>query len=107
MWRVVSVLRIRRIGTSSGRPSTILSHLESRQPHPGRFTAVTRRVSNMSSTKRKVPPSAGKSVSPVKKAKVEVLDYHLTPSVKDKDGGIQWPAPKAAIARAREIIVEW
>lgn len=33
-------------------------------------------------------------------------EYHLTPSVKDEDGEIQWPAPKAQITRARDIIRE-
>lgn len=107
MWRSAAAVRIRQIGTGKGRPSTLLSHLELRSPLPAeRFTGI-RRVSKMSGTKRKVPPSLGKSVSPGKKAKVEVLDYHLTPSVKDEDGGIQWPAPRAAITRARKLIVEW
>lgn len=88
------------------RLTTLLSHhLQSRQrrPAPHRCTAI-RQVANMTATKRKIPMSSAK---PVKKAKVEVLDYHLTPSVKDADAETQWPAPKAAIKRAREIIVEW
>lgn len=87
------------------RLTTLLSHhLQSRQrrPAPHRCTAI-RQVANMTATKRKIPMSSAK---PVKKAKVEVLDYHLTPSVKDADAETQWPAPKAAIKRAREIIVE-
>ncbi|KAK4508099.1 hypothetical protein PRZ48_001837 [Zasmidium cellare] len=59
-------------------------------------------------TKRKAPPtgSTSKGSSPAKRARPEVPDYHLTPSVKDEDGEIQWPAPKVQIQRAREIILE-
>ncbi|EME49427.1 hypothetical protein DOTSEDRAFT_163787 [Dothistroma septosporum NZE10] len=61
----------------------------------------------MSGTKRKVPTNSGRpSLPAAKKAKVEVLDYHLTPSVRDEDGKIQWPAPKVDVDRAREIIVK-
>lgn len=55
--------------------------------------------------KRKEAPTAAKS--PAKKARPQVPEYHLTPSVKDEDGDIQWPAPKVQIERAREIILEW
>lgn len=51
--------------------------------------------------------SASDAISPVKtkKAKAEVPEYHATPSVKDEDGEIIWPAPKAQIEKAREIIL--
>lgn len=55
--------------------------------------------------KRKEAPTTTKS--PAKKPRPEVPDYHLTPSVKEDDGSIQWPAPRAQMGRAREIIVEW
>lgn len=55
--------------------------------------------------KRKEAPSK-ESPSP-KKPKPEVTEYHLTPSIKEEDGSIQWPAPRAKMERAREIIVEW
>lgn len=42
-----------------------------------------------------------------KKQKIEIPEYHLTPSRRDDDGEIVWPAPKAQIERAREIIREW
>ncbi|CAK4030635.1 Hypothetical predicted protein [Lecanosticta acicola] len=57
----------------------------------------------MSSTKRKAP---SKPESPAKRARSEVPEYHLTPSVKDEDGGVRWPAPKRQMEKAREIIVE-
>lgn len=58
--------------------------------------------------KRKIPPTgpSSKGSSPAKRARPDVPDYHLTPSVKDADGEIQWPAPKAQITRAREIVIE-
>lgn len=56
--------------------------------------------------KRKESPSA--TSSPAKKrARPEVPEYHLTPSKKDENGEIVWPAPKDQMERAREIIMEW
>lgn len=43
----------------------------------------------------------------VKKQKVVVPEYHLTPSRHDEHGEIVWPAPTSQIERAREIIREW
>lgn len=59
----------------------------------------------MSSTKRKAVSE--KPSKPAKRVKVEVPDYHLTPSNKNEDGTIQWPAPQSQIDRAREVILEW
>jgi len=56
-------------------------------------------------TKRKDPFTKPKS--PAKKPRPEVPEYHLTPSVKEEDGSIQWPAPRDQMERAREIIKEW
>jgi len=55
--------------------------------------------------KRKEAPS--KEAPSSKKAKSEVPEYHLTPSSTEEDGSIQWPAPRAKMERASEIIVEW
>ena len=55
--------------------------------------------------KRKEAPS--KEKSPAKKAKTVVPEYHATPSIKEEDGTIQWPAPKNQMEKAREIILEW
>lgn len=55
-----------------------------------------------SKMKRKEPPSKAKT--PTKKIKVEVPEYHLTPSIKEEDGGIQWPAPSSQMEQAREFI---
>lgn len=50
--------------------------------------------------------AASSATSPVKvkKAKVEVPEYHLAQSIKGEDGEIIWPAPKEQIEEAREII---
>lgn len=55
-------------------------------------------------TKRKEAPT--KTKSPSKKPRPDIPEYHLTPSVQEGDGSIQWPAPKAQVERAREIILE-
>jgi hypothetical protein len=55
--------------------------------------------------KRKEPPSTTKS--PPKKARPSVPDYHLTPSVREADGSIQWPAPSSQIDSARQFILTW
>jgi hypothetical protein len=55
--------------------------------------------------KRKQAPSSDKS--PAKRAKPDIPEYHATPSIKEEDGSIQWPAPKDQIEHARKIILEW
>lgn len=55
--------------------------------------------------KRKQAPSQEKSAA--KKAKPPVPEYHETPSIKEEDGTIQWPAPRDQMKKAREIILEW
>ncbi|KAF1970221.1 DHH phosphoesterase [Bimuria novae-zelandiae CBS 107.79] len=57
-----------------------------------------------SPAKRKAEHQA--SPAKPKKPKVEIPEYHLTPSRRGLDGEIVWPAPKAQIERAREIIKE-
>jgi hypothetical protein len=54
--------------------------------------------------KRKAEQQMSPAVS--KKPKVQIPEYHLTPSRRDEDGEIVWPAPKGQIERAREIIKE-
>ena len=55
--------------------------------------------------KRKASPSRVKS--PPKKAKADIPEYHLSPSVREEDGSIQWPAPRAQIEKARQMILDW
>ena len=47
------------------------------------------------------------SAAKAKKQKVVIPEYHTTPSRRDGDGEIVWPAPRKQIERAREIIREW
>lgn len=54
--------------------------------------------------KRSAPSSKPSPKS--KKPRVEVPDYHITPSVKDENGDPIWPAPKDQIASARSFILE-
>ncbi|KAK5111109.1 hypothetical protein LTR62_005308 [Meristemomyces frigidus] len=54
--------------------------------------------------KRKDAPTSPATAT--KKARPEVPEYHLTPSLREVDGSIQWPAPKAQIDKARAIITE-
>lgn len=57
-----------------------------------------------SHAKRKAEMQA--SPAKVKKPKVQIPEYHLTPSRRDEGGEIVWPAPNSQIERAREIIKE-
>lgn len=66
---------------------------------------ATRGRPKLSEMKRKEAPS--KEKSPAKKAKTVVPEYHATPSIKEEDGSIQWPAPKDQMENARKIILEW
>ena len=52
---------------------------------------------------------AEKVVAPskLKKSKISIPEYHLTPSRADGSGDIIWPAREEQIERAREIIQEW
>lgn len=57
--------------------------------------------------KRSAPSTGSKAAPKSKKPRVEVPEYHLTPSVRDGDGEIIWPAPNHQIETARKMILEW
>jgi hypothetical protein len=57
----------------------------------------------ISPLKRKAESAASPKA---KKPRVVVPDYHLTPSRRDEEGEVVWPAPTRQIERAREIIRE-
>lgn len=42
-----------------------------------------------------------------KKRRIDIPDYHLTPSSHDEKGDIIWPAPAEQIQSARDYILEW
>jgi hypothetical protein len=50
---------------------------------------------------------ATKKSEPRKKARVELPEYHLTPSRTTSLGEIIWPAPQEQISAARDFIREW
>ncbi|KAK3675316.1 hypothetical protein LTR78_004826 [Recurvomyces mirabilis] len=56
--------------------------------------------------KRKEAPTAGTGPKSAKKPRPEVPEYHLTPSVREEDGSIQWPAPASQMERVRQTIQE-
>ncbi|KAM3418372.1 hypothetical protein BST61_g4369 [Cercospora zeina] len=88
----------------SSRPACALLALHSRiiiRPlAPGRGCARL-----MISSKRKAPPSQSSTPAQKRSTPAAIPEYHTTPSVKDDDGKIQWPAPRSQIAKARSIIV--
>lgn len=61
---------------------------------------------SLSTMKRKAPSSSSSARAP-KKPREKEPDYHATPSLRDDDGEIIWPAPKDQMQRARDIILEW
>lgn len=56
--------------------------------------------------KRKAIESSPELPKNAKKAREELPQYHLTPSIKDEDGAAVWPAPNVDIQNARRIILE-
>ncbi len=50
---------------------------------------------------------ASTTISRIKKPRLQVPEYHLTPSVHDESGEIIWPAPRDQIERARNFILDW
>lgn len=55
--------------------------------------------------KRSAASSAGQTKP--KKPRLELSEYHATPSLKTESGNIIWPAPEDQIESAREFILEW
>lgn len=51
--------------------------------------------------------TAATSSSRTKRAKLEVPEYCDTPVVYEADGSTQWPAPRAQVERARQLIRQW
>lgn len=78
-------------------------------------TAFTSRLvsidaADFATMKRLAPDTkATDGVSPKKKAKtrIELPEYHATPSRKNDQGEIVWPAPEDKMEAARSFILEW
>ena len=88
------------------RPATILHRSILQLPHTQIRSIASQPTPETPKMKRKQAPSSDLK-SPAKKAKPDVPEYHATPSIKEEDGSIQWPAPKDQIENARKIILEW
>ena len=69
----------------------------------GIFRGLASSSSSSSMSKRN---ASGGSPPAAKRAKPEIPEYHLAPSVREDDGSRQWPAPRLALQRARSIILE-
>lgn len=94
-----SLFRLRHIASTSAIGRQVAC-LETRQ-------YATRGQPKALEMKRKDPPSTLNSPAKKAKSQVPVPEYHATPSIKEEDGSIQWPAPKGQMERAREIILDW
>ena len=73
------------------------------------FITGTRRLhasAMMASPVKRKADQAATSTKP-KKQRVTVPEYHITPQRRDDTGEVVWPARKAQIDRARDIITEW
>ena len=92
------LVRFPKLGISS-------TLLEDTIPYQPRRLATPIRFRELSTMKRKEPPL--KANATAKKARIEVPEYHLTPSNREEDGSIQWPAPKVQMERAQEFIKTW
>ncbi|KAK6206358.1 hypothetical protein LQW54_007812 [Pestalotiopsis sp. IQ-011] len=56
--------------------------------------------------KRSAAPAGTKGTPKSKKPRVEVPEYHSTPSLRDESGQIVWPAPNDQIETARSRVLE-
>lgn len=75
---------------------------------------LARRLSNSTKAKSgkrlstmKRSAASSSNASKTKKRRVELPEYHTTPSVRTESGDIIWPAPEKQIESAREFILEW
>jgi hypothetical protein len=71
------------------------------------FFSSACRLLQLPKMKRGAPAASPKAGPKSKKPRVEVPEYHLTPSLRDEHGEAIWPAPKDQIEKARSIIKEW
>lgn len=98
VWKAVSKARFRlfiSISSSCGRPVATRPTIH----HTPSFFVVMKRTVTTANL-----PNGGKLT---KKPKPSVPEYHLTPSVRDEDGAIVWPAPDEKMEAARAFIREW
>ena len=58
-------------------------------------------------TTMKRSPASSTGQSKPKRPRVELPEYHATPSVKTESGDIIWPAPEDQLEAARSFILDW
>lgn len=100
--------RICRIWKHYLSPAYILS-IPTTISAPLRLSLRPSRAIRLMSLARKRTLPSGESNAPAKKRRkpAAVLpQYHESPSVKNEDGSIQWPAPQSQIDHARDIILQ-
>lgn len=66
---------------------------------------IARSGKPLSTMKRSAASSS--KVLKTKKRRVELPEYHATPSMRTESGDIIWPAPEKQIESARDLILEW
>lgn len=66
---------------------------------------ATARFSTAASKMKRTATTAGDSKA--KKRRVELPEYHATPSMRTEDGDVVWPAPQNQIEAAKDFILEW
>ena len=77
-------------------PTICYKHTQQAVGVPGKVTATM---------KRTLPPKT--KASNTKKRRIEIPEYHLTPSARSEDGERIWPAPACQVKQARDFILEW
>jgi hypothetical protein len=83
---------------------------ELRTPIRARQGSQRYQSATMTTVSSPLKRKAGLATSPrakKPKTKIVVPEYHLTPSRRDGEGEIVWPAPTAQIERARQVIRQW
>lgn len=98
LWHLSFINCSNQFAHGVSRPRTI-STCGALLPFPHKFQSVA--------MKRSVPSANIRSVRASKRPRVEVPEYHLTPSLRDPSGEAIWPAPKDQLELARNIIREW
>jgi hypothetical protein len=93
------------------RAPRALSILVPRRPILSTFVSVVVIRVRLKTTKAphnmKRAATSAKESPKGKKQRIQVPEYHLTPTLKDLSGEEIWPAPRDQMAAARAMILEW
>lgn len=69
------------------------------------IASSTKKARSEKTMKRSAVSDMGQSKP--KKPRVELPEYHTTPSFRTESGDIIWPAPEDQIESARAFVLEW